>query len=67
MYKEVIEQKGIGDLLKLERDIDEFLSGKQFGVAVNYWDKLLIAVKKRRAILGFQHFIGMFKERLSMP
>ncbi len=59
---EIIAGKGIDQLEELEREIDKILTGDQFTLDIDYWDFLLMMVKRQRAIIVLRNFLDEFKK-----
>lgn len=54
--KETIEGKNVLELLTLEKEIEKIFYGDEFSMDSDYWDFLLMTVKKKRAILMLNEF-----------
>ncbi len=61
VFDEIISGKSISDLEELENEIDKILSGDQFTLDIDYWDFLLMMVKKKRSLMSLSIFFKEFK------
>lgn len=62
-FDAIIFGKSIAELEDLEKEIDKILTGDQFTLDIDYWDFLLMMVKRQKSIMTIRNFLEEFRKK----